>query len=51
MVTIWGLPLLAERVGWRWAFVALAPGPFLGCWAMAALRGHPDAARLSGGRR
>ena len=51
MVTIWGLPLLAEHVGWRYAFLALAPGPFLGCWAMAALRRRPEAVRLAGGRR
>jgi MFS family permease len=51
MVTIWGLPLLAQHVGWRYAFLALAPGPFLGCWAMAALRRRPEAVRLAGGRR
>lgn len=51
MVTIWGLPELAELVGWRWTFVALAPGPLLGCWAMARLRAHPDALKLAGGRR
>jgi len=32
-------------------FLALAPGPFLGCWAMAALRRRPEASRLAGGRR
>jgi MFS family permease len=51
LVTIWGLPILAERIGWRYAFVALAPGPLLGCWAMAALRRHPEAVRLAAGRR
>lgn len=53
MVTIQGLPLLAEidGVGWQYAFVALAPGPFLGCIAMARLRRRPDAARMAGGRR
>lgn len=51
LVTIWGLPLLAEHTGWRFAFVALAPGPFLGCWAMAALRRRPEALRLAAGRR
>jgi MFS family permease len=51
MVTIWGLPLLAEQVGWRYTFIVLAPGPFLGCWAMAALRRRPEALRLAGGRR
>jgi len=51
LVTIWSLPLLAEHVGWRYVFLALAPGPFLGCWAMAALRRRPEASRLAGGRR
>jgi MFS family permease len=51
LVTIWGLPLLAELVGWRYAFVILAPGPVLGCWAMAALRRRPEAMRLAVGRR
>jgi MFS family permease len=51
LIPIWGLPLLAEATGWRWAFVALAPGPFLGCWAMARLRRRPEALRLAGGRR
>jgi MFS family permease len=51
MVTIWGLPLLAREVGWRFAFVALAPGPLLGVVAMLALRARPEAARLAGGRR
>jgi MFS family permease len=51
LVTIWGLPILAGAIGWRYAFLALAPGPALGCWAMAALRRRPEAARLAAGRR
>ncbi len=51
MVPIWGLPYLAAEVGWRWAFVALAPGPFLGCIAMARLRSSDVAQALAGGRR
>ncbi|HEX6736663.1 MAG TPA: MFS transporter, partial [Vicinamibacteria bacterium] len=31
------LPLLAARVGWRFTFLALAPGPLFGAWAMARL--------------
>ena len=51
LVTIWGLPLIAEHIGWRWAFLVLAPGPFLGCIAMAALRRHPESLRLAAGHR
>jgi MFS family permease len=51
LVTIRALPSVVALVGWSWAFVLLAPGPALGAWAMAALRGSPRAARLAGGRR
>jgi MFS family permease len=34
MVTIEGLPRLADAVGWRWAPLLLVPGPLLGIWAM-----------------
>jgi MFS family permease len=51
LVTIWALPLLAAEIGWRFAFVALAPGPVLGCWAMAALRRRPEASKLAAGNR
>ena len=45
------VPLLVERVGWRYAFAALAPGPLLGTLAMLRLRALPEAARIAGGRR
>lgn len=51
MVSIWMVPPLVDLVGWRWAFAALAIGPFLGVAAMARLRTLPEAARLAGGRR
>jgi MFS family permease len=51
MVTIWGLPWLAEVAGWQFAFLALAPGPLLGCVFMGRLRRRPDAARMAAGRR
>ncbi len=38
-------------LGWRYAFMPLAIGPFLGVWAMARLRAHPDSIKLAGGRR
>lgn len=51
LITIHLMPLWVDAMGWRWAFVPLALGPFLGVWAMARLRAHPDAKRLAGGRR
>ena len=50
-VSIHLIPLLVERVGWRYAFAALAPGPILGTLAMLRLRALPEAARIAGGRR
>lgn len=51
LITIHLMPLWVDWIGWRYAFVPLAIGPFLGVWAMARLRAHPDATRLAGGRR
>ena len=36
-VTIWLVPVLEARVGWRWAFLLLVPGPVLGYIAMGRL--------------
>lgn len=30
MLPIWMVPFLADRVGWRWAFLVLVPGPIVG---------------------
>jgi predicted MFS family arabinose efflux permease len=49
--TIYLLPTVAAAIGWRWSMTVLAIGPALGIWAMLALRGRPEAARLAGGRR
>ncbi|MGZ3217642.1 MFS transporter [Paracoccus sp. T5] len=52
VLAIWMLPHVAALLGgWRWAFLALVPGPILGAWAMLRLRRLPQAARLAGGRR
>ncbi len=51
LVTIHLMPLWVEWMGWRYAFMPLAVGPFLGVWAMARLRAHPDSLRLANGRR
>ncbi len=51
LVTIHLMPVFVGALGWRYAFLPLAIGPFLGVWAMARLRVHPDSAKLAGGRR
>ena len=38
LVSIRLTPVVADHIGWRWTFVGLAPGPFLGAAAMLALR-------------
>ena len=43
-------PILAEWVGWQWAFAPLAVGPLVGTAAMLTLRRLPEAASLAGGR-
>lgn len=49
--TIYVLPRVAERIGWRWSMSILALGPALGVWAMLALRRRPEAVQLAGGAR
>jgi hypothetical protein len=51
LVTIHLMPYFVAAIGWRYAFLPLAIGPFLGVIAMARLRADPDAIRLAGGRR
>jgi MFS family permease len=51
LVTIHLMPVFVDALGWRYAFLPLAIGPFLGVWAMARLRAHPDSVRLAGGSR
>src|SRR3989441_3688743 len=50
-VTIYLLPAVASRIGWRWSMSVLALGPACGVWAMLALRRRPEAVRLAGGGR
>jgi len=38
VVTIQLVPVGAELIGWRYAFLLLAPGPFIGVVALSALR-------------
>ncbi|WP_082682126.1 MFS transporter [Haloferax profundi] len=50
VVSIQLTPLVADIVGWQWAFAPLALGPAIGTLAMWRLRRHPGAAKLAGGR-
>jgi MFS family permease len=45
------IPHMVKLVGWRFAFVVLAPGPFLGVLAMLRLRSLPEAVKIAQGRR
>jgi MFS family permease len=51
MISIWLVPPLVARAGWRWAFATLAIGPALGVLAMGRLRRAPESVKLAGGRR
>jgi MFS family permease len=51
LVTIHLMPLFVQAFGWKYAFLPLAIGPYLGVVAMARLRADPDAVKLAGGRR
>ena len=51
LVSTWLVPQFAGAWGWPWAFVFLAPGPFLGTLAMWTLRRLPDSLKLASGRR
>jgi len=50
-VSIRLMPVIVAQVGWRFAFVVLAPGPLLGIVAMMRLRALPEAVRIAQGRR
>lgn len=50
-ISIEFIPRMVNLVGWRFAFVMLAPGPFLGVIAMLRLRSLPEAVKIAHGRR
>lgn len=45
------VPEMVNAAGWRYAFMILAPGPFLGVFAMLRLRSLPEAVKIAHGRR
>jgi hypothetical protein len=45
------IPHVERIVGWRYAFVILAPGPLFGVISMLKLRGLPEAEKIAHGRR
>jgi len=45
------IPKVVDVVTWRYAFMILAPGPFLGVLAMLRLRQLPEAVKIAHGRR
>lgn len=49
LVTIRGIPILADSWGWRWAFPILAVGPLLGILAMIRLKQSEQSIKLAGG--
>ena len=51
LVTIRGVPILVEMIGWEYAFAPLALGPIAGIWSMLTLRGQSEAVKMASGRR
>ncbi len=43
-------PVVADAVGWRWAFAPLVVGPLVGTAAMVRLRSLPESSALAGGK-
>jgi MFS family permease len=45
------IPHVERILGWRYAFIILAPGPLFGVISMIRLRGLPEAEKIAHGRR
>ena len=45
------IPRFVNLVGWRYAFMILAPGPLFGVIAMLRLRALPESLKIAQGRR
>jgi len=43
-------PIIADAVGWQWAFAHLVVGPLVGTAGLLRLRRLPEAKQLAGGR-
>lgn len=50
-ISIQIIPPLVNLIGWRYAFMILAPGPLLGVLAMLRLRSLPESLKIAHGRR
>ncbi|RXK51164.1 MFS transporter [Halorientalis pallida] len=50
-VSIQAVPMIADIVGWQWAFAPLAIGPLVGIASMLTLRGSSAATLLADGNR
>ena len=48
---IQAMPWVVDHLGWSYAFIPLAVGPYVGVWAMWRLRQRPEAVGLAHGRR
>ncbi|MDX6403033.1 MAG: hypothetical protein QOH70_488 [Blastocatellia bacterium] len=51
VISIELIPRFVELVGWRYAFVILAPGPLFGVISMLRLRRLPEAAKIAYGKK
>ncbi len=51
IVSIKLIPRLVDVVGWRYAFMILAPGPLFGVIAMLRLRALPEAVKIAHGMK
>jgi MFS family permease len=50
-VSIELIPRVESRIGWRYAFVILAPGPLFGVISMLRLRALPEAKKIAHGKK
>jgi hypothetical protein len=51
LLTTISIELIPKVGDWRYAFMILAPGPFLGVVAMLRLRALPEAIKIAHGRK